>query len=263
MRGRVLALIVLVVILVVLAYGYIVMRSPTPQPTQKPTEETALAVTPTGGESQADPYLEERKNMVKHQILTRDITDELVLAAMEKVPRHEFVPKELLSQAYNDHPLPIGYGQTISQPYIVALMTQLLKIKRGEKVLEIGTGSGYQAAILAELTDEVYTVEIIGGLAKEAEERLQRLGYTKIKVKHADGYYGWEEYAPYDAIIVTCAPDHVPQPLIKQLEDGGRLVIPVGPPGGYQTLYQIEKHGDQVISKNITGVIFVPMTGEH
>lgn len=193
----------------------------------------------------------------------RDITDEAVLAVMAKVPRHEFVPPEYLDQAYADHPLPIGYGQTISQPYIVALMTQLLQLKRGDKVLEIGTGSGYQAAVLAELTDEVYTVEIIPELAESAAERLQRLGYHNVHVKNADGYYGWEEHAPYDAIIVTAAPDHVPQPLIQQLKDGGRLVIPVGPPGGYQTLWQIVKKGEEIESRNITGVIFVPLTGGH
>lgn len=211
----------------------------------------------------ADPYSEMRKKMVKNTMRLRDITDEEVLAVMEKVPRHEFVPEEYLEQAYADHPLPIGYGQTISQPYIVALMTQLLELKHGEKVLEIGTGSGYQAAVLAELTDKVYTVEIVKELAEQAEERLKRLGYTNVKVQHADGYHGWEEYAPYDTIIVTCAPDHVPQPLVEQLADGGRLVVPVGPPGSYQTLWQITKQGEEVISKNITGVIFVPLTGEH
>jgi len=201
--------------------------------------------------------------MVEVTMRARDITDEAVLAVMAKVPRHEFVPPEYLDQAYADHPLPIGYGQTISQPYIVALMTQLLQLKRGDKVLEIGTGSGYQAAVLAELTDEVYTVEIIPELAESAAERLRRLGYDKVHVKNADGYYGWEEHAPYDAIIVTAAPDHVPQPLIQQLKDGGRLVIPVGPPGGYQTLWQIVKKGEEIESRNITGVIFVPLTGGH
>ncbi len=201
--------------------------------------------------------------MVKYQMRSRDITDENVLAAMEKVPRHEFVPDEHQEQAYADHPLPIGYGQTISQPYIVALMTQLLRLKEGDRVLEIGTGSGYQAAILAELTDEVYTIEIIEELQKSAEERLKRLGYTNVKTKHGDGYYGWEEYAPFDAIIVTAAPDHIPPPLVQQLADGGRMVIPVGPPGSYQTLWLVTKHGEKVETKNITGVIFVPLTGEH
>ena len=241
----------------------LVTRTPTETPTTRivPTEEMpAPEASPT---AKADPYSEVRKKMVKNTMRLRDITDEEVLAVMEKVPRHEFVPDEYLNQAYADHPLPIGYGQTISQPYIVALMTQLLKLKHGEKVLEIGTGSGYQAAVLAELTDEVYTVEIIKELAEQAEERLKRMGYANVKVKQADGYYGWEEYAPYDAIIVTAAPDHVPQPLVEQLADGGRLVIPVGPPGSYQTLWQITKQGEEVVSKNVTGVIFVPLTGGH
>jgi len=223
-----------------------------PEAMPTPTPETP---TPTV----ADPYREIRKRMVETQIRARGVTDEAVLAAMEKVPRHEFVLPQYLDHAYADHPLPIGYGQTISQPYIVAWMTELLEIKKGDKVLEIGTGSGYQAAVLAEITDQVYTVEIIGELEKSAEARLRRLGYDKVKVKHADGYYGWEEYAPYDAIIVTCAPDHIPQPLIKQLKDGGRLVIPVGPPGGYQTLWKITKRGDEVITENMGGVIFVPL----
>ncbi len=242
--------------------------TPTREPTETmtPTSESTEIMTPTREPTEAATYAsyeETRKQMVKLQMRMRDITDEEVLAAMEKVPRHEFVPEDMVKHAYEDHPLPIGYGQTISQPYIVALMTQLLHLKRDDKVLEIGTGSGYQAAVLAELTDEVYTVEIIKELEEQAEERLQRLGYTDIKVKHDDGYYGWEEYAPYDAIIVTCAPDHVPQPLVKQLRDGGRLVIPVGPPGGYQTLWQIEKRGEQIVSNNITGVLFVPLLGEH
>jgi len=197
--------------------------------------------------------------MVKYQIAIRGIENPEVLAAMEQVPRHEFVPPEEVEQAYDDHPLPIGYGQTISQPYIVALMTELLAVERGDKVLEIGTGSGYQAAVLAQLTDEVYTVEIIPELAASAAERLQRLGYTQIHTKTADGYYGWPDHAPFDAIIVTAAPDHVPPPLIEQLKDGGRLVIPVGPPGGYQTLWRITKSGGEVVSENITGVIFVPL----
>jgi protein-L-isoaspartate(D-aspartate) O-methyltransferase len=241
-----------------------VTETPTAPPelvTETPAE-TVPSPTPTSLPP-PDPYLEKRLYMVKTQMRARDITDEDVLAAMEAVPRHEFVPPEFVGQAYEDHPLPIGYGQTISQPYIVALMTQLLKINRGYKILEIGTGSGYQAAILAQLTDEVYTVEIIRELAESAEERLKRLGYTNVYVKNADGYYGWEEHAPYDAIIVTAAPDHVPQPLVQQLKDGGILVLPVGPPGGYQTLWQITREGDEVKSRNVTGVLFVPLTGEH
>jgi protein-L-isoaspartate(D-aspartate) O-methyltransferase len=231
----------------------------TPTPSLSPTETAVSLATPS-----PDPYLKRRMAMVQVQMRERDITDPQVLAIMERVPRHEFVPADLLNHAYDDRPLPIGYGQTISQPYIVALMTQLLNLKRGEKVLEIGTGSGYQAAVLAELTDHVFTIEIIPELAQSAKERLTRLGYgDRIHVRNADGYFGWPEEAPFDCIIVTAAPDHVPQPLIQQLKDGGRMVIPVGPPGGYQVLWQITGQGDQVLSKNITGVSFVPLTGEH
>ena len=201
--------------------------------------------------------------MVDTQIRRRGVTDQDVLAAMEKVPRHEFVPEQYQSQAYADHPLPIGYGQTISQPYIVALMTELLELKNTDRVLEVGTGSGYQAAILGNIVTEVYTVEIIEELARQAAERLERLGYENVHALHADGYYGWAEHAPYDAIIVTAAPDHIPQPLVQQLANGAQLVIPVGPPGGYQTLWQITREGTQVKKRNVTGVLFVPLTGEH
>jgi protein-L-isoaspartate(D-aspartate) O-methyltransferase len=201
--------------------------------------------------------------MVESQIRRRGVSDEDVLTALETVPRHEFVPAKYQAQAYADHPLPIGYGQTISQPYIVAWMTELLELESGDKVLEIGTGSAYQAAVLAEITDQVYSVEIIEELEKSAEERLKRLGYDQVKVKHADGYFGWEEHAPYDAIVVTCAPDHVPQPLVQQLKDGGQMVLPVGPPGGYQSLWLITKRGDEVHTRNLGGVRFVPLTGEH
>jgi protein-L-isoaspartate(D-aspartate) O-methyltransferase len=189
-----------------------------------------------------------------------DITDKDVLEAIDTVPRHEFVPERYVQSAYEDHPLPIGYGQTISQPYIVALMTQLLELKHDDKVLEIGTGSGYQTAILARLASEVYSVEIVEALAKEATKRLQRLGYKNVKVKWDDGYTGWEEYAPYDTIIVTAAPDHVPQPLIDQLKDGGRLVIPVGAERSGQRLQKIVKHGTAVTTEDVTGVVFVPFT---
>jgi protein-L-isoaspartate(D-aspartate) O-methyltransferase len=201
--------------------------------------------------------------MVDTQIRRRGVTDDEVLAALERVPRHEFVPKQYQSQAYADHPLPIGHGQTISQPYIVALMTELLQLKNTDRVLEIGTGSGYQAAILSEIVAEVYTVEIIEPLAFDARERLARLGFANVHTLHADGYHGWEEHGPYDAIIVTAAPDHIPQPLVRQLKDGAKLVIPVGPPGGYQTLWEITKIGDEVKKRNVTGVLFVPLTGEH
>jgi protein-L-isoaspartate(D-aspartate) O-methyltransferase len=199
--------------------------------------------------------------MVEQQIAARGVSNSLVLDAMQAVPRHKFVPPELIDQAYADHPLPIGYGQTISQPYIVALMTEKLNIGPGDRVLEIGTGSGYQAAVLAEITDQVYSIEIIPQLAEQASRTLQETGYATVQTLNADGYYGWEAHAPYDAIIVTAAPDHVPRPLIQQLKDGGRLVIPIGPPGGYQTLWQITRHGDQLETKNLGGVRFVPFTG--
>ena len=210
-----------------------------------------------------DPELEARMKMVETQIRRRGVTDKDVLLAMETVPRHEFVPDQYEAQAYADHPLPIGYGQTISQPYIVALMTELLNLSTTDRVLEIGTGSGYQAAILAQIVSAVYSVEIVEPLAIEARERLERLGYDNIHTLHADGYYGWEEHAPFDAIIVTAAPDHIPQPLVQQLKDGGKLVIPVGPPGGYQTLWEITKQGETVKKRNVTGVLFVPLTGER
>ena len=204
-----------------------------------------------------------RMKMVESQIEARGIKNKLVLEAMKNVPRHKFVPDEYIDQAYDDHPLPIGKGQTISQPYIVALMTDLAMIGPESKVLEIGTGSGYQVAILAQIAKKVYSVEIIKSLGEQARKRLKELGYKNVEVKIANGYFGWEENAPYDAIIVTAAPDHIPQPLIQQLKDGGVLVIPVGPPGAYQTLWQITKKGDQFISNNMGGVSFVPLTGEH
>src|SRR5512136_360846 len=206
----------------------------------------------------SDPFAQLRKEMVVSQIESRDVTAPDVLDAMRTVPRHLFVSQDYLDQAYEDHPLPIGYGQTISQPYIVALMTEKLKVKRGDKVLEIGTGSGYQAAVLAHLGVEVYSVEIIPELARAADERLKRLRYA-VQVKPGDGYFGWEEHAPYDAIIVTAAPDHVPQPLAKQLKEGGRLVIPIGPQGSWQTLWQFTRHGDDLTAVNLGGVAFVPL----
>lgn len=201
--------------------------------------------------------------MVESQIKRRGVQDEAVLAAMEAVPRHLFVPADMLPMAYGDHPLPIGHGQTISQPYIVAWMTELLALEPGARVLEVGTGSGYQAAVLGQMGMEVYTIEIVEALATQATERLAVMGYETITVRHGDGYYGWEEHAPFDAILVTCAPDHIPPPLVQQLADGGRMVLPVGPPGGYQSLWLVEKQGDQVKSTEMGGVMFVPLTGEH
>lgn len=206
-----------------------------------------------------DDFTQLRHAMVKYQIEERGVKAQHVLNAMRSVRRHEFVPKKYLNEAYNDHPLPIGYGQTISQPYIVALMTELADVKQGEKVLEIGTGSGYQAAILAEITDSVYTIEIITELTNEAKERLQRLGYKKIAVKNADGYYGWKEHAPFDAIVVTAAAEHIPPPLIEQLKEGGKMIIPVGHQFQVQNLMLIEKRGGKVTSRNMLPVRFVPL----
>jgi len=197
-------------------------------------------------------------------IKRRGITNEEVLNAMRAVPRHLFVPQEEREHAYGDFPLPIGCGQTISQPYIVALMTELLELKEEDKVLEVGTGSGYQSAILAEIPGvEVYTIEIIPELAESARERLRNLGYADTHCKQGDGYYGWPEYAPFDSIIVTAAPDHAPQSLKLQLAKGGRMVIPVGPQGRYQTLWKFVKQPDgELRAFDMGGVAFVPLTRE-
>ena len=191
------------------------------------------------------------------------VEDERVLAAMRNVPRHSFVPTDLLGSAYNDHPLPIGYGQTISQPSLVAMMTELLELEEGDKVLEIGTGSGYQAAILAELTEEVYTVEIIPELANSARAILDTLGYDYVHIDRRDGYFGWREFAPFDAIIVTAAPDHLPSPLVDQLNpNGGRMVIPIGPVGDVQTLWMVLRDDDDITLERLLSVRFVPFTRE-
>ena len=203
-----------------------------------------------------------RESMVRHQIASRGVQDPHVLSAMRRVPRHEFVPENVRSAAYDDRPLPIGEGQTISQPYIVALMTEVLELNPDDRVLEIGTGSGYQAAVLAELTDRVYTIEIIESLGLRAQKTFRRLGYDHIRVKIGDGYLGWEEYAPFDAIIVTCAPEQIPQPLVDQLAEGGRMVIPVGPRHA-QELVLVVKEGGRIRQQDIIPVLFVPMTGEH
>jgi protein-L-isoaspartate(D-aspartate) O-methyltransferase len=201
-----------------------------------------------------------REKMVETQIKARGVKDPRVLSSLLKVERHRFVPEECLSSAYSDQPLPIGEGQTISQPYIVALMTELLELKGEEKVLEIGTGSGYQAAILAELAKEVYTIEIVESLASIAKNRLSELGYQNIKVKAGDGYLGWPEVSPFDAIIITCAPDHIPKPLTEQLKEGGRMVVPVGTYA--QELKKIVKRSGKIVTTDVIPVVFVPMTGE-
>lgn len=200
--------------------------------------------------------------MVAEQVERRGIKDPRVLAAMRKVPRHEFVPAAMKDDAYDDRPLPIGHGQTISQPYIVALMTEMLALSGDEKVLEIGTGSGFQAAVLGELAKEVYTIEIVEPLGISAARTLKRLGYGNVKTRIGDGYQGWREAAPFDAVIVTCAPEAVPPPLVEQLAENGRMIIPVGPEGKAQELILLRKHGGKLQRKEVLPVRFVPMTGE-
>ena len=202
-----------------------------------------------------------RRRMVERQILERGIRDPVVIRALSTVTRHLFVEEALRDQAYSDFPLPIGSGQTISQPYMVALMTESLKLTGVEKVLEIGTGSGYQGAILANVTKEVYTIEIKEKLYTKANQILRTLGFTNIKTRHSDGYFGWPEAAPFDCIMITAAIDHIPPPLLKQLKDGGRLILPLGNPFSYQNLSLVTKHGEDYTVKQITGVLFVPMTG--
>jgi protein-L-isoaspartate(D-aspartate) O-methyltransferase len=207
-------------------------------------------------------FEKKRIEMVRRQLQARDINDQRVLDAMGRVPRHLFVDKRYWNDAYADHPLPIDEGQTISQPYIVALMTQYLNLKEEDKVLEIGTGSGYQAAVLAEIVDEVYSIEIREGLAEKAAETLKDLNFSNVSVKCADGYFGWKEHAPFDAIIVTCAVNHIPPPLLDQLNEGGKLIIPLGSTLYYQTLTLITKEEGKPLVEHITSVRFVPMTGE-
>ncbi|MCD6310418.1 MAG: protein-L-isoaspartate(D-aspartate) O-methyltransferase [Candidatus Eremiobacteraeota bacterium] len=204
-------------------------------------------------------YTRARMEMVKNQIQARGIRDEKVLNAMREVPRHLFVPFRYRNEAYSDHPLPIGEGQTISQPYIVGLMTEALGLKGDERVLEIGTGSGYQAAILSRISGEVYTVEIIESLSLNAQEVISKLGYKNIKFKVGDGWKGWKEYADFDAIIVTAAASRLPKELVKQLKDGGRMVIPIGQSPFNQYLWKITKQGDEVVKESLGPVIFVPL----
>ncbi len=214
-------------------------------------------------EAKNDDYKDERMAMVENQIIAREITDKNVIAAMRKVPRHLMIPENYRRDPYGDHPVPIGYGQTISQPYIVAHMTQTLKVESGDKVLEIGTGSGYQAAVLAEITSNVYTIEIIPELAKRAKETLSEVGYNEVTIRQGDGYYGWKEKGPWDAIVVTAAAEHVPPPLVQQLKEGGRMCIPVGSRFGTQYLLLVTKNEKgHVNTRNLMPVRFVPLTRE-
>lgn len=215
-----------------------------------------------------DPYLAERERMVrediaKESLLGREaVRNPAVLEVMRKVPRHRFVPEDLIRHAYADGPLRIGYGQTISQPYIVAYMTEMLAPKKEDVVLEIGTGSGYQAAVLAELVKEVYSIEIVPELGQQAKERLESLGYKNVHARVGDGYFGWKEHAPFDAIIVTAAASHIPPPLVEQLKPGGRMAIPVGPPMQVQQLLMVEKRADgSILQRSVMPVSFVPLTG--
>ena len=225
----------------------------------------ACGLVPSGyADEVADAFARQRELMVKNTIEMRDITDPLTLQAMRSVERHKFVETNMERMAYADRPLPIGYGQTISQPYIVAAMTEMLQVKEGDVVLELGAGSGYQAAVLAEFVGHVYTIEIVPELAKIAGERLAELGYDNVTVKEGDGYFGWEEHAPFDGIIVTAAATHIPPPLVEQLKPGARMVIPVGPPMQVQNLMIVEKQADgTVIQRSVMPVRFVPLTGER
>lgn len=233
-----------------------------PATTTGGTDVTVSSLAPAPTKARVDERASERMEMVEDDIAARGIEDPAVLAAMEAVPRHRFVPEEWQDLAYRDHPLPIGYGQTISQPYIVALMTEALGVEPGDKVLEIGTGSGYQAAVLAEMEVEVFTIEIISELAETAATALREAGYA-VRSRTADGYFGWQEEAPFDAIVVTAAPDHVPQPLVEQLVGRGVMVIPVGPIGAVQTLWKFTRTEEgNVLAKSLGPVAFVPFTRE-
>lgn len=228
----------------------------------EPSDQAAAQTAGQASGSESKQRREARERMVREQVAARGIRDPRLLEALRKIPRHLFVPSELASSAYNDSPLPIGHGQTISQPYVVAVMSEALELKPQDKALEIGTGSGYQAAVLALLAREVYSIEIIGPLAQEASERLARLGYKNVHVRVGDGYRGWPEAAPFDAIIVTAVTDHVPPALVEQLRQGGRLVLPLGR-GWEQNLVRVRRTPQGVTQETVLpGVLFVPMVGE-
>ena len=208
-------------------------------------------------------FQEDRENMVNTQLRARDIQDPATLRAMESVPRHLFVPEEVRDLSYTDGPLPIGEGQTISQPYIVAFMTQALDLEQGDRVLEIGTGSGYQAAILSEIVSQVYSIEIVPSLGESASERLENLGYTNVDTRIGDGYNGWPEKGPFDAIMVTAGAETIPEPLVEQLAEGGRMVIPVGPHRGVRQLKLLRKRKGKIRQQNLMAVRFVPFIREE
>jgi len=255
-RGLLLAAVLVAV--TACAGGAAAQTPESPGATVVPSPTATATVSAPGDE---DRFRPQREDMVTWQIEERGVDDPLVLDAMRAVPRHRFVPERYLFRAYGDSPLPIGEGQTISQPYIVALMSELLQVAPGDRILEVGTGSGYQAAVLAEMGAEVYSVEIIPVLAESARRLLDELGYSDVESRVRDGYFGWEEEAPFDRIIVTAAPDHVPPSLLAQLKPDGRLVIPVGPPGQTQTLWLMVQQGGKWVSINQGGVMFVPFTG--
>ncbi len=260
----------LVILLFLSVDQSVAQSSPISQPPAQPRDPPALPPPEQAETSRNDPNsVAEQKAkgrraaMVDKQLRVRDITDQSVLAAMNRVPRHRFVPADLQNQAYEDRPLPIGLGQTISQPYIVALMTQLATPTKAARALDVGTGSGYQAAVLAELVKSVYSIEIVQPLADQATGRLKSLGYSNIHVRHGDGYQGWPQHAPFDLIIVAAAPDHVPQPLIDQLAVGGKLVIPIGGRQGQQLMVLTKDADGHIQRKVVAPVAFVPMTGER
>ena len=222
--------------------------------------DTELGLSAT---AKAEKYTNARHQLIEQAVTLQGLKDQDVIRAMKTVPRHHFVPEDLADLAYEDTALPIGYGQTISQPSLVAFMTELLELVPGDKVLEIGTGSGYQAAILAELGNiDVYTIEIVPELHQRSDEILSELGYRGVHTRQADGYYGWPEAAPFNAIIITAAPDHLPGPLEQQLAEGGRMVIPIGPQGFYQTLWKFVKEEGKLTAYNMGNVSFVPFTGK-
>jgi protein-L-isoaspartate(D-aspartate) O-methyltransferase len=262
------ALVLLICLVAVSFSTYLAFRKPASE--EGDTDSTSLVagdrpgeVSPsTDQEESEDPYAVSRERMVSTQIEARNIRDRDVLDAMRKVPRHRFVPSEQVPLAYEDTPLPIGYGQTISQPYIVGLMTEALELNAESRVLEVGTGSGYQAAILSQICAEVYSIEIVQPLAERSSLTLEDLGYSNVEVVNADGYYGWEDHAPFDAVIITCAASHIPPYLVEQLKDGGRLILPLGSPFAWsQTLTLLDKDGDNITTRHILDVRFVPMTG--